>query len=476
MWNLSILSIFMIIFSILLGCFFSFLPNELSNTYLGFILSLTLLSLIVFSSRKKLNSLKGNYITISSIFIFSYLAVHFQYYFDYYFGLRNDLALRYYLDYSVVPKAATLACIALLAFLIGNVIYNSFSNGNFSIEKNNDHNFSEFFLKLLIIVFFALFLIYTPLSYFRGGYGEMMNNEGIGYMQYKSNHLFQISLWAYIISKVIKLVRNNDVVDFYKYFKNFNFFIYIIIIFYIFLNILSGDRGPIINIIALYGIGYLIACRKKIKLRNIILVIFIGGLFIEFLGYFRVTDGSGSFGNRFNSALILQEEIKSRGEQTIFPPTDELAKSLKSYHAVVMDQNYNPPLYGLGNLDYLIAIIPGLGILLKYLFSIKFIGTATYITQAMGADHGMGTTALADIYLNYRFIGVIFIFLFFGWYFARLDNLSFGNFKNNSLFTQVSFFVFIISALYLGRSSFVIVFSDIVLVYIILRISILVKR
>ncbi|MCL6247802.1 oligosaccharide repeat unit polymerase [Acinetobacter sp. ANC 4945] len=478
MKNVVLALLLIIVFTILMTMYLNLNLNSLimSNQYLGFVLFLSFISWVVFLNRKKRTNGVEQYVSITSLFIFSFFVVHFQFYVDYYLGFKADLSLRNYFDAGLMSKAITLSSIALVCFFIGNVLQLSFNKQSLRLTSGREYKFSFLILKFFTFVFFIIFFVSTPADYFNGGYGEMMNNDGIGYLQAKSNHLFQMFLWAYMICVIIDSGRNNEKYNIINYIKLYDIKIIILALLYFVLSILSGDRGPIINITILAFVGYLILSRKKLAFSKIIIFILVGGIFIQFLGYFRETDGHLSFYDRFNEGIALKENIDNRGEKTIIPITEELARSLRSYHAAIMDQETNPPLYGMGNLDDIIAVIPGFGLILNKIFSIKFENTSKYITIIMGTDHGMGTTALADVYLNYREFGVIFLFILFGWIFSKLDYLAYSNFNNLRLATQVSFFVFIVSAFYLGRSSFVLVLSDIVLVYLIIRLSIFCRK
>lgn len=476
MRNIFILLVELTIFIVLLGLYFVFMPHYLDSNYISLILVIVLMSITFFIFRKKNIALKNNYFTITFIFLLSYMIVHFQLYMDYALLLRGDLNLSYYLDYSIVPKAITLAALAIVAFLIGSIFFSLKSQSLDTLKVLRVPDFSLVFLIALIYIFFSLFIYFTPLAYFKGGYGELMNSDGgLGYLQYKANHLLQISLWAYIICNIIILSEMGIKLSFIEYLKTLKFPILLIIGLYFALNMLAGDRGPIIRIFILLFAGYLVSQRKVLNFKKMLLIIVIGGSFLQFISYLRVTDGSMGVSQRIESAIVIKndrnESRSEKNESSVLPPTLELATSLRAYHAAIMDQEYNGILYGSGNIGYLLALIPGLGTLVQSITSINFSSSAVYITEVMAADHGMGTTVLADIYLNYGFLGTLFIFLFFGYFFAILDTRGYGSFANNSLFIQVLFLLFLSSALFIGRSTFAVVLSDVLLVYVLIKFS-----
>ncbi|NAR17272.1 O-antigen polysaccharide polymerase Wzy, partial [Acinetobacter haemolyticus] len=308
-------------------------------------------------------------------------------------------------------------------------------------------------------------------------YYEFSNSlDGGGYLQYKVHHLLQIIFWAYLCCMAIKVSSYNEKISFFSYVKKMNLDFLVILGVYFMLIALSGDRGPIIYTSILFFAGYFVSQGKKLNFKKMFILVCLGAISLQFLGYFRETDGLMSFSDRIDHALIVKNDIQSRGDGSLFPPSIELAQSLRAYHAVIMDQEVNPILFGLGNLGALLAIIPGLGVVIQSVSSYSFTNSAIYITDIMGADHGMGTTALADIYLNYGFWGVLVLFSFFGYFFAKLDKTSYENFKINSIFMQVSFLVFISYAIYIGRATFIGVFSDIVMVWVFVKLASLFYR
>lgn len=469
MINLFILWSQLFLLLIVTAIYFIFSNYINVSYYIPLISFIIILSTILFSIREKSKCLRKNFLTTTFLFLLSFLIVHFQLYLDYSLGLRSDLSLSYYLDYNILPKSISIVAIALNCFYIGN-IYSTLNTPSPSLVKHNKyHEFSDIFLFTLTVSFFLMFLYVTPMEYFQGSYGKASEIGGVSNLQQKSNHYFLISAWAYIISRAIK--NTSRKINFREFIISLGLPFLCVLLPYYFLIILSGDRGPIIyTTVITYG-AYLVTQQKSLNFKKMILIVVIAGSFIQFLGYFRVTDGSVPISERIESTFVVKERLDSRNETTISPPTLELAASLRAYHAAVMDQEYNDKLYGMTHLGSIIGIIPGLGQLLMSLTSLDFSSSAVYITEKMGADHGMGTTVLADIYLNYGILGVVLVFYFFGYLFANLDYRAYSDFKNESLFFKVLFLVYLSYGIYIGRATFLFVFIDVTLVYFILVIS-----
>lgn len=478
MRNIFILLVEIILLIVLMGSYVVFLPDFFNFDYLIYIFVVIFLALAVYTFRYKNPILNRNYVTITFLFLLSFLIVHFQIYLDYIFSLRDKLNVHLYLDYNIAPKALTLAAIALLCYLIG-VTYQSIVELNSSqIKTIKNINFSLVFLKTLFVFLFLLNLYVTPFEYYQGNYGNYMNNNKISYLQSISNQFFQVSIWSYIICVIIGLAQKE--IKFYnlhQYILRFGFLFLLIVALYSFLTLSAGSRSPIIKIFLLLFVGYVILRKKLINpIVYLVLIVFFGYL-IEFFGYFRNVDGSLDILSRLNEAYLLKSDYQDASDQkSLFPPSVELAGSVDAYHSVVMDQEHNSKLYGFGVLAPLISIVPGLGYLIQSTFSIELKGSAQYITEMVGTSYGTGTTALADIYLNFGLWGVVFVFVMFGYYVSNLDTKSYRDFKNISLLNQILFMVLISNAIYLGRASIFYVFSDVVLVYVIVMLSIFFQR
>lgn len=478
MRNIFILLVEIILLVVLMGSYIVFLPDFFNFNYLVYIFGVIFFALVVYAFRDKNPILNGNYVTITFLFLLSFLIVHFQIYLDYVFSLRDKLNVFLYLDYNIVPKAITLAAIALLCYLIGVTYQSIVELNSHQTKKIKNISFSLVFLKVLFVFLFFLNLYVTPFEYYQGNYGYYMNNNKISYLQSIFNQLFQVSIWSYIICVIISLAQKEiKFYNLYQYISKLGFLFLLIVALYSFLTLSAGSRSPIIKIFLLLFVGYIILRKKLINPIIYLILIIILGYFIEFIGFFRNIDGGLDILSRLNEAYLLRSDYQdASGQKSLFPPSVELAGSVEAYQSVVMDQEYNSKLYGLGILAPLISIIPGLGYLIQSIFSIELKGSAQYITEMVGTSYGTGTTALADIYLNFGLWGVIFIFFVFGYCVSNLDTKSYRDFKNISLLNQVLFMVLISNAIYLGRASIFYVFSDVVLVYIIVMLSILFQR
>jgi len=121
---------------------------------LVYIFGVIFFALVVYAFRDKNPILNGNYVTITFLFLLSFLIVHFQIYLDYVFSLRDKLNVFLYLDYNIVPKAITLAAIALLCYLIGVTYQSIVELNSHQTKKIKNISFSLVFLKVLFVFLF----------------------------------------------------------------------------------------------------------------------------------------------------------------------------------------------------------------------------------------------------------------------------------------------------------------------------------
>ena len=477
MHNVIVLIAQLIVFICLVSVYLIGMPSYFSYTYIVVILIILGISLILFSIRKLPPSLKGNYLTSTFLFTLSFLIVHFQFYLDYALGLRQDLNLgMIYLNYDIVPKAISLAALSAIAFFIGSTFAllsppkSRKFDIDFDVDIGNEIQ-SLRIIKLIMAFMLALYFYGTPLYYFQGGYNELMNNGSLSYIHYKSAHIFYLSIAAYIICMINMILKKKMKLNISQYLRIIGPTALTIIAIYLCSCLIAGNRRPLIAILTLLACGYYISQVKKLKLKNMAAIIIVAASALQVTSFLRLVDGHQSLSERIELAINNKAESANYTEPSILPFTTELATSLRAYHSTVMHMEENKGVFGLSTVGYLISIIPGLGLLVESMTSIKLTTSSLLITEWMGADHGMGTTVLADVYIDYGFIGSIIIFLLFGALLSRLDAVTYERYLNNNLLVQILALLYISNAVFLSRSSIMQVFADIVLIYVIIKIS-----
>ena len=414
------------------------------------VLILVFISLIIFVTRDRSElNYGGQRLTITFLFLLGLVITCFQEYFRFVIG---DLG--YELSSVIVDKSISLSSIGLTSFIIGEL----WITKNRIINKPK-RTYSTGLIQSLAVLFFVLFLAFTDASYFRGGYSRIMNSGGIGIIPTYAQNFYQYCVIGAIslVTWNFKIVNQGEKLNFIKYIRLYKPLFVISIIIYCILIILSGDRGPLLRTALVFFIGYIIAANKIVNGKKLLLLLVGGVSIMFFLGALRLTDVSQGWGNRFNEASGIIEG----NESLLFSSTNELAVVIRAQHAIMMyvDQ-YG--FVGFHALFYpIIGIVPGLGLLYETIFGIKQekIISAYVATNYMGADHGMGTTCLADLYLSYGIVPVILFMFFLGMFLRNIEYRVFSG--NSTLPGWVCFFALMGAAIGIGRASAIAPFRDI---------------
>lgn len=416
--------------------------------------------------------LKGQYLTLSLIFLLGFIPTMFQYYFLFAIGDVDDISLSYFLDYRVVNKSATLSAIALVSYLIGNMSYNQ----KYISEKNQtNRSYSSNLMQTVSIFLFVIFFVTIDKTYFRGNYGEISNTKGLGYITSYAQMYMQMFIMGAIsiITWKYSIQNGQSKTSFIKYVKQYNVLFLIVIIVYSILVLMSGDRGPILSTLFLFIIGYLLIIERKIKLTEILLLGSIAILFFFFLGFFRATDYGLGFAERFDLAISM---INNKNSALLFSSTDEFARVIRSQHAIIMYVDEFGLKYLTPILYSLLGLIPGLGILFTSITGIKQsdIKSSNIATNYMNADHGMGTTCVADLYLSFGVITVVAFMFFLGYMFRKIEVKAYT--KNHKFIYWLSYLVLMGISVSIGRDSAITPFRIIIYTFIFVVISDYIER
>ncbi len=460
-------AIFITILPILL-LFYQLSPDDLNFEWLFYLLLFSgIITIIFILNNDKNHFLKGQFFKHSTFALLGLLIVNYQLYIDLLIGNidRNDWFV--WVNHSIVLKTLILSTIGLVCFFLGYLFYKP--------KKNNTSNNTktEFALKtnFLFILALASLLIYfytvNPL-YLAGYYGSEDMGATATYMAL----LFQIFTMAIIIQKTRNLVLNNDLPkSMFSYIKKMGYPFLILIVIYLISVILSGDRGPIITFIVAYGSGYFFVTKYKMSFKSGVLMILIGASFFTILGIARSLDKNMAFMER------IQESFKENPldpDYSFLPQTKELATSVKAtHHALDYVPSQHDFLYGRFQFQQLTTAIPFFSIINSQIFqdnSQKYAGSASFVTWIFQGDYpsyGNGTSVIADFYFDFGVMGVIVGMFFFGYY-MRFSEIKMYLNKLPDLFSHAFFMVYISSAIYIARSSFLFEFRTVVWIFVIL--------
>lgn len=413
--------------------------------------------------------LKGQYLSPLYLFLFGYLVVHFQFYFDILLGNITETESWLFVAPSLIPKAAMVSTMGLLSFYVGYLSHSD-SEEIVCIEEEEMQIYPLNILILISCFLLLIFLNFAGLNYILGGYGGDAQIEVGGIAAY-SELLLQLSFYASMILNARNAKTLYIEYTFKEYVKSYGLFFYIPFVSYNCMVMLSGDRGPMISLVIGYIVSYTYIAKNRIKL-PVLLAVFLGGMsFITILGMTRTFSKDGlSF--REKMELAFRGETINRYD-SFSPNTAELAGSVRTLH---MSINYVPEqhsfLYGLFQFKYVMAVVPFISSVTNQVFDpqYKYKGSASFITWIEQGDRpssGAGSTCVADLYLDFGLIGVIIGFFFFGRFVQNIEYKLYIQ-QNISLWLHTLCLYSVVVSLYAARSSILFHLRAIVWLYIIL--------
>tara|TARA_B110000971_G_C19795250_1_gene401659 strand:+ start:100 stop:726 length:627 start_codon:yes stop_codon:yes gene_type:complete len=200
------------------------------------------------------------------------------------------------------------------------------------------------------------------------------------------------------------------------------------------------------------------------------------------VGVIRQSRGSGvSYVQRVQNSIISSNEgVKSNNifdKSFIGESTLELAKSIRTFNHTIYNvpNNYNYT-YGYYQVRNLIAIIPGMSRLYLNVFSDgekKFDGASNFVTFLIQGDSpksGDGSSIIVDFYLDFGKLGVLFGMFFFGAFISKNENkIIYGS--NDKSFSSVAIMIYFALSIYVTRSSLLLEFGNITLIFLLIKLN-----
>ena len=409
----------------------------------------------------------------SNIFILSLLIVNLQIILNVYLGLDS---ISSYLETCIytpyVGKALIFGCIGISAFLLGNAIKTKQNITYRAISAPQKQ--TVFVWTLMSLLSFCVWVINIDILSFVTG----MDYQGSGAATRETSPfaIFEVLFDVFVTINLATITRNNIIESkkewsILAFLRSFPVLFLLIVSMYMILRLVSGDRGPVIYTGLMFFYSYLISTGKRIKLSRLLLLIIVGAFSMTLLNVIRgFRNPTESFSQKVERAL---EEMSEESDiKTISPFTHELAKSVNCNFIALHDidkgiTNYK---YGAYNISELVIGIPGSNRVAQELFDIDLYRYATseYLTISfLGKNYafGLGTTALADFFLDFGIIGVILGMFFGGRLFKKIDSCIVSPYIN--IYVLIAMLKFSSMAIYIPRSSFSFVACRVIYIFII---------
>lgn len=422
-------------------------PLGLDHNFVALILLIDFtLALSFFLIRRK-KDYEKSYLRHSVIFLLGFVIVHFQHPLELILTGEVSSNLDIWIDTNVVPKSLTLSSLGFCSYLIGYELYSKAKVKLHEISYKVPDLNSKYLTWLCVIIFLAFLLNANPL-YLAGYYGSISPGPTAVYLQF----IFEILLFSVIIIKSwnIKNLTSHKIT-----FKQYLLFIgikeVVLISLYFALLLFIGDRGPVIGIGLLVLGGYAFYKKTWPKPYLLLIMFFSMAFVMTLIGVIRSFDKDLDFGQRVSEALNTENETST------LENTSELAGSIRTLHYAV---SYVPSkydfTYGRFQIQQLITTVPGVGSLLTYVDNrYQYKGSASFITyleQGSNPTSGLGTSVIADFYIDFGAIGVILGMFLLGIFMRKFELIAFG-IEIPSLLLWVITMVYFSRSIYIGRSS-----------------------
>ncbi len=405
-WIIKIIYAYMIVVLLLLK---PTLMDTIDTSYLTVYIFFFFIAIIIhFISLKD-----KNWFRLDVLFLLGYGIVHFQW--AIMLAISNitpPYLLRDYIDSDYMNYGTWLSTVGILMWFIGYFWFPS--------KKKNSIKYQLDYKKLLwfSVILFILFLGIAGSNFLTGGFykgqGGASTGEGISiYFQL----LFGISI---IVLTAIVLLDNksNYKTKIIPFFLGLNKKYLILAGTFVLLFLSIGDRGGPMQLTLTFLIlfGSLV---RPISLKEFSLIIVAGAIVLTLVGLGRSADT----GENILVAGANKAEFTSNYDATI-----ELANSVNTLYSVLSNVPEHHD-YFLGKiwLGKFFAVIPFSQNIYLQLSDDKFyeLGSANYITflrHGLNPPYGEGSSLVADIYLNFGLIGVIFLMFILGLFFKKLQN------------------------------------------------------
>lgn len=427
------------------------IPSYYNETIMCITLCMSILSVFSYIvTIKNDKNMRGQYLRTSYVFFIGFLIVFFQKNIDlllHYINKNNEV----FASDTVICSCALFSLIGLSSFVIGSSIAVSKIKPYRKVTNNSVPIRFISFQKLLFIFFVALYVYYNLSSILSGSfiYNEEAMTESAGSLSNYSAVMIQVLIFTILSCNVLTLRNVGNKVTPLGFIRINGLMFLVPLIIYLSLVFMTGDRGPILTTVLAFTITYVIATQKKIKFVTLFLAVFIGGSVLSIIGTVR----------KSNNLLTVQEMLsyKNQGnEESIFPVTKELADSYNTFtYSVAKVPSQHDYFYGMMKLRDLGYSVPFLYRSIPFLYSKKehengSTSYCTYLIQGLNRTYGNGSSLLADIYLDFGLIGIIFIMMLLGFLIVYIDEILFYSTSPYWLVTSVACFSY---SIYLSRAT-----------------------
>ncbi len=449
----NISAFFLLIFAIWL---YYNAPDQMDARFISISLWICLLSfLYYFLSAFRLFKYRY-YIIPSSLFVIGYLIVGCQNYLLYCLGY-NPLAHRYDLVWQsgrTVCMSSVLIAIGLLMFSAGYAMINKQPPKETTPNCVTNSGLQYYPAMFCVtVISFIIYLLSVSKDFWTGTYATEANSSLANF----SYLIFWVTSICSCVIKQYSFYKNPDSkISIKAYVKSTGLWLSGMMFFVACGALISGDRGPFMNLaLAYFGI-YII--RRRFNIAVWAVAIIIAAFFFSFIGILRLAPDERLYDRIAHAATIQKQKAEMNSP---LEGTQELANSIMCLHIITQEIPENYDYYYGWNFFYngIAGLVPGLRTFLSnFVYTREPYNSSDYLITYLGLGpampYGLGTQIIADYYLDGGLIAVTLMMFLTGMSFAYMDKIITSN-TYNLYFVTISL-VFMIYAIYLSRGSFII--------------------
>lgn len=376
--------------------FFAAAPVSYSSS---FCLSIVLIFILSATFLVKTSLIGSNYFNFHLFFSVSFLFTNFLYpAFIYPLNPTYFPVFKRAFDHDLINKCTALAFLGYASYLVAVVFSRQKTDYTQNTNEEKSMNGTIFWYGVLVSILFLGILYFGGTDMLRG---KFQSTEEIPSGLFVS---FQVLVGTAMVLILASSYRPRRLVDVFEYLSKPAFLV-AVLYFVIFLRV--GDRGPIIQLILVIFGSYSILVRP-ISFKLITIIILVGMVVLTFLSYARSADSDGS---------LISRGIENTQVSSVFDlGMDLIVNNRNLYVGVEYAKLYGLD-YGKGTIHYILGPIPFLPSALTNFFFDSIPGdltSAVKITDFSNAHYGLGSNLIADLYMQFGTLGVVFFMSLLG--------------------------------------------------------------
>lgn len=395
-----------------------------------------------------------SWVSLFTLFSLSFVIIHFQYPFLVRFYPDIEGLMFVWMRPEYTAKASSVSLAGYGAFLFGYFIQKPklpplLINKLVATMRLGPLNSATYLITFVAIGTLGVIFVIDPEFYLAGSYGS---NQGEAIASGLSHFLllFKAFYASSIVLDIYRLRLEHNRLNPFEFVFASNKLVLALVSVFLLLSFYVGDRGPIIQTLALYGAAYSIFF-LRIRLYQFLTIALVGALFMGFISKFRTREDGLSL------ALRMEEGKYEFQDSKWYDIPGELGSNVRVLHVALPMADQTGYFWGLFKLNNIVSAVPFASRLVSKALGPYMSGLSSshYLTAVIIGPYsriGVGTTIIADIYLDFGLFGCVILMGLLGGGFAWIENRGF---YTKSLYSHTLFMMCAGFAFYWPRSSYI---------------------